>query len=128
MYVYKQILLHVTHIGFMNCQVHVKFNSKFPQYEPQNDRLLTKCRTLCKSVDIATYHICVHIRIWGFLSNLRRNIINICSSKIDFHVAFKRCLTLSWKEFGCSNQYQCKKDKERRNCKMLAGNDWGINK
>lgn len=57
MYVYKQILLHVTHIGFINCQVHVKFNSKFPQYEPQNDRLLTKCRTLCKSVDIATYRI-----------------------------------------------------------------------
>lgn len=29
-----------------------------------------------------------------FLSNLRRNISNICSSKIDFYVAFKRCLTL----------------------------------
>lgn len=37
---------------------------------------------------------------------------------------------ISGKEFGCSNQYQCKKDKERRNCKMLPGNDWmiGVNK
>lgn len=32
---------------------------------------------------------------------------------------------ISGKEFGCSNQYQCKKDKERRNCEMLPGNDWG---
>lgn len=32
---------------------------------------------------------------------------------------------ISGKEFGCSNQYQGKKDKERRNCEMLPGNDWG---
>lgn len=61
-----------------------------------------------------------------FLSNLRRNISNICSSKIDFHVAFKRCLTLYLeRSLDVAININVKKDKERRNCEMLPGNDWG---